>query len=217
MRVSVLCSSQDHPIFPYLEAWQHRRATAHTVELVQASRDLSGGDLLLLVSCTEIIRRPIRDKYKTSLVIHASDVPHGRGWSPHVWQVLEGKNEITVTLLEAADPVDSGAILAQQVMTLEGHELANEINAKLFAAELNLMEFACENFGHFQPRPQPNHEPPSYYRKRTPDDSRLDPHKSIAEQFELLRVADAKRYPAFFDFRGYRYKVILEKQEKVEE
>jgi len=53
--------------------------------------------------------------------------------------------------------------------------------------------------------------PPSYYRRRTPDDSRLDPSRSIAEQFDLLRVADPQRFPAFFDLRGHRYVVRIEK------
>ena len=48
-------------------------------------------------------------------------------------------------------------------------------------------------------------------KRRTPADSRLDPDKSIAEQFELLRVVDNQRYPAFFDHRGRRYRITIEK------
>ena len=44
-------------------------------------------------------------------------------------------------------------------------------------------------------------------------DSRLDPSRSIAEQFDLLRVADPQRFPAFFDLRGHRYLVRLKKLE----
>ena len=34
--------------------------------------------------------------------------------------------------------------------------------------------------------------------KRTPADSEIDPGKSILEQFNLLRIVDSERYPAFF-------------------
>jgi len=51
--------------------------------------------------------------------------------------------------------------------------------------------------------------------KRTPQHSQLDPHRSIAEQFDLLRVVDNDRYPAFMDFRGARYVIKIEKARQV--
>lgn len=210
MKISVLCTSRTHPVFPHLEAWCAARRDRHEVELVEKSAQLSGGDLLFLVSCNEIVRKPVRDRYRATLVLHAAAVPVGRGMSPHVWQILEGKHEITVTLLEAEDKVDTGRIWAQRPMRFEGHELFDEINARLFEAELALMQWAVENAATVQPRPQPD-LPPTYYRRRNPDDSRLDPEASIASQFELLRVADPDRFPAFFDLRGHRYTLRIEK------
>ena len=40
-------------------------------------------------------------------MIHESDLPHGKGWSPIQWQILEGSDSITITLLDAEDKVDS--------------------------------------------------------------------------------------------------------------
>ena len=50
---------------------------------------------------------------------------------------------------------------------------------------------------------------PSYYARRRPADSRLDPDKTLREQFNLLRVADPDRYPAFFELAGRRYEVRI--------
>jgi len=72
------------------------------------------------------------------------------------------------------------------------------------------MDYAVENFETIQPRPQDD-VTPTYYGKRTPKDSMIDPLQSIAEQFDLLRVADYERFPAFFDFRGKRYEINLKK------
>ena len=210
MRISVICSNASHPVYPHLEDWVRAASADHDVELVREKAALSGGDILFLISCHEIISRQDRDRYGTSLVIHASDLPAGRGWSPHIWQVLEGKNDIAVSLIEAQDPVDTGAILAQRHMILEGHELNDEINAKLFAIELDLMNCALELVGRKAPVPQDDRAP-SYYRRRKPEDSRLDPDRSIADQFDLLRIADPQRFPAFFDLRGHRYLVRIEK------
>ena len=134
------------------------------------------------------------------------------GWSPHIWSILDGVNQITVSLLAASDPVDSGAIWLQTKFTLEGHELLPEINDKLFTAELSLMTQAVERFGHIVPQEQRG-SPGAYMAKRTPADSQLDPHKTIAAQFDLLRVVDSERYPAFFEHRGKRYEISLRKAE----
>ena len=127
-----------------------------------------------------------------------------------MWQILEGQNKITVTLLEAAENVDSGNILHQILITLEGHELFQEINQKLFQAELELMDYAIMNINNMKPRVQKNNGE-SFYRRRTPEDSELDIDKTIAQQFNLLRVADPKRYPAFFNYLGHRFKLTIEK------
>ena len=70
-------------------------------------------------------------------------------------------------------------------------------------------------------RSEPRFSEPSYSSRdpyRTAEepqdrrqDSRLDPHRPIADQFDLLRVADPDRFPAFFDLRGHRYLVRIEK------
>ncbi|MCA1501866.1 formyltransferase family protein [Bradyrhizobium sp. NBAIM14] len=210
MKISILCSSASHPVYPHLQHWAQVTGATHEVELVRRKVELSGGDILFLISCHEIISAGDRARYGKSLVIHASDLPQGRGWSPHIWQILEGKNDIVVSLLEAEDQVDTGAIWAQRHLILEGHELFDEINAKLFAIEIDLMNEAVASIGRKAPVAQDGRAP-TYYPRRSPEDSRLDPARPLAQQFELLRVADPERFPAFFDFRGHRYLVRLEK------
>ena len=51
----------------------------------------------------------------------------------------------------------------------------------------------------------------TFYGRRFPKDSEIDPDKSIREQFDLLRIVDNKKYPAFFELRGCKYKICLEK------
>jgi methionyl-tRNA formyltransferase len=215
MKISIICSDTEHPIYPCLQAWKSKHEGMHDIELVQRKVDLGGGDLLFLISCNEVLTTNDRSTYEVALVIHASDLPEGRGWSPHIWQILEGRNEFMVTLLEAEDQVDSGAIWTQRKIRLSGHELIDEINQYLFSIELELMDFAVMNFKTICPHQQDTRSA-TYYRQRRPDDSRLDPNKTIADQFDLLRVCDSNRYPAFFDYRGHRYRVILEKEKESE-
>ena len=211
MNIVVICSSQTHPIYSSLESWVSKQRAQHSVSLVNKVKELTQpAELLFLISCSELVTKATRSLFKKALVIHASDLPEGRGWSPHIWQVIRGADRFAVTMFEAEDAVDSGAIWAQRWVTLEGHELFDEINAKLFAAELELMDEAVAKFDTIAPRAQDTRAP-TYFPKRTPEDSRLDPNASLASQFEQLRVADPVRFPAFFEYRGKRYYVQLSK------
>ena len=211
MKISVLCTDIKHPVVKSLQEWMPDMSSkGHSVSLCYDKADLQGGDILFLVSCSQIIHDTERKKYKATLVLHASDLPKGRGWSPHIWAILNGASQITVCLLEANDSVDSGAIWLKTQINLEGHDLLPEINEKLFAAELLLMKQAVEQFEKISPIQQLG-DPGPYMPKRSPADSQLDPHKTIAEQFDLLRVVDSERYPAFFDYRGKRYLISIEK------
>lgn len=206
--IEVICSDPAHPVLVPLRRWCER----HGARLVSSTQELSGADFLFLVSCQSLLPASLRARYRYCLVLHASALPQGRGMSPHIWQVLQGATQITVSLLDAADPVDSGAIWQQGRFELDGTELYDEINAKLFDCELHLMDWALAHCDSSAPSTQQGE--PSYYRRRGRDDSRIDPSLSIAEQFNQLRVADAERYPAFFELHGQRYEIVLKKAEK---
>lgn len=211
MKISILCSSADHPINPYLDAWIKFHAGRYDVKLSRSVSELGTGDILFLISCNELVTKSVRDRFSKTLLIHASPLPVGRGWSPHVWQIIEGKNEIVVTLLEAEDKVDSGDIWHQITCQIPRHALWDEINAILFSAEVELMDFATENFDTCEIRKQNGDIEPTYYRKRTPMDSEIDPYKSIEDQIDLIRVCDPSRFPPYFKYLGHKYIISIRK------
>jgi methionyl-tRNA formyltransferase len=209
--VTILCTDPAHPVNPCLVSWAARHAAQATTSIYRDVSDVPGGDILFLVSCHQIVRNAHRNRYRHTLVLHASALPHGRGMSPHVWQILQGASSLTVTLLNAVDEVDCGDIWHQVDVVLDGTELHDEIGAKLFAAELELMDWALEHCDRTSPQPQAGES--SFFRRRTPEDSRIDPSRPLVESFDLLRVADPDRYPAFFEHRGQRYRIRLEKMD----
>lgn len=214
MKISFLCSDSAHPVNTYLVDWISRNEADHDITLGRLKSDLPGGDILFLVSCNEIIRATDRAAYRFCLVLHASDLPYGRGWSPHIWEIINGAETITLSLLEAEDKVDTGRIWEKLTFSVPRHALWNEINHSLFQAEIKLIDFAVKHCQSITPSEQSTEIEASYFLRRSPEDSRVDPAASIADQFNLIRVCDPQRFPAFFDLHGRRYKLILEKMDE---
>jgi methionyl-tRNA formyltransferase len=209
MKITILCSDKNHKIFPYIQKWKSLNSKIHKISLITKSKNAKNGDFLFLIACTEIIKLDIRSKFKHTLLIHESNLPKGRGWSPLVWDILAGKKIIYVSLLEAEDQVDSGKIWKKEIINLEGHEIFDEINSKLFPICMNLINFAIKNHKSIVPKSQKGK--PTFYSQRTPIDSEISIKQSIASQFNQLRIADTERYPCFFDYKGIRYKITIEK------
>lgn len=210
-RITILCTDPTHPVNQPLRAWVegNSRDADLEIEICRDCGDLRGGDFLFLVSCHQIIRKPVRDLFRYTLVLHASDLPAGRGMSPHIWQILGGARNLTLSLLNAEDELDSGDIWSQLSFEVEAHELYDEINGKLFNAELQLMDWALANCDVVTPRKQSGDS--SFFRKRVPADSQIDPRRPLVDSFDLLRVADPQRYPAWFEHLGHRFTIRIER------
>ncbi|WP_222704568.1 hypothetical protein [Rubeoparvulum massiliense] len=125
------------------------------------------------------------------------------------WQILEGKNEVYLTMFEAVGKVDSGPIYKKDIVFYEGHELLDELREKMAQKIIEMAMWYVENFP-VEGDKQEGEE--SFYPRRTPMDSELDPNKSIAEQFNLMRISDNERYPLFFIKDGYKYILKIHKE-----
>ena len=212
MRVSIICSNVEHPIAPHLEAWKREQeGNGHQVDILAQSTDVVSGEILFLVSCSERICQHVRSRFKHVLVLHASDLPKGRGWSPYIWDILNGEDEIVVSLIEAEDQIDTGKIWKKTRVPIPNAYLYDELNQALFQVEVSLMSWAVENYKTVKPAEQDHNVEPTYWPRRTVQNSRLDINKTLAEQFDLLRVCDPVRYPAFIEIHGRKYKLILER------
>lgn len=187
---------------------------SHRVHWVTERKQVAEGDLCFILSFESLIPSNILAKNKHNLVVHASDLPNGRGWSPMTWKVLEGARSIPVTLFEAAEHVDSGPIYLQRRFGLEGNELIDELREKLAKITVELCCGFVQSYPKIVLSGKEQRGEATYYPRRGPADSRLDPEKTIAAQFDLLRVVDNEKYPAFFDWRGETYILKIEKKQK---
>jgi methionyl-tRNA formyltransferase len=147
--------------------------------------------------------------HRHNLVVHESALPQGQGWSPMTWQILEGANFIPITLFEAVTNLDAGPIHLQQQITLQGHELVDEWRTLQARASFELCLVWFDSHHKVIKEAKPQYGEVSHYPRRRPNDSRLDPELSLAEQFNLLRVVDNQRYPVFIELRNRRYELQI--------
>jgi methionyl-tRNA formyltransferase len=207
MLIQILCDNPNSWIIPYALQLKSILIKQHEVIFTHNHGDVIAGDVLMLLSCEKLFKQ--LNLNKNNLVVHESDLPKGKGWSPLTWQIIEGKNEIPVTLIEATEQVDAGDIYGQEIIVLKGTELVDGLREKQGEATIKLLLNFIENYPNNERKKQEGEE--SFYPRRKSEHNQLDIHKTIAEQFNLLRVCDNERYPAWFEIHREKFIIKIEK------
>lgn len=204
MKITIINDNPNSWIMPYAKKLANiLKNKKHQVNFTNNYASLKKGDIAFLLSCEKILDSEILKLHKHNLVIHESALPKGRGWAPLTWQILENKNKIPITLFEAGKKVDSGKIYLKDYIKFQEHELNSELRHAQGQATIKLVLQFIDKYPNIIGVEQKGK--PSYYPRRTPKHSELNINKSIKEQFNLLRVVDNKRYPAFFKYKNQTY------------
>lgn len=185
--------------------WQR----GHAVRWIHTPSAICPGDVCLLLSCSRLLNAEQLALHRYNLVVHESALPQGQGWSPMTWQILEGASSIPITLFEAVADLDAGPIHLQQQITLQGHELVDEWRALQARATVDLCLAWFDRHKEIVTAVQPQQGEATYFRRRKPVDSVLDPALSLTEQFNLLRTVDNIKYPAHFWIEGRKYRITI--------
>ncbi len=207
-----IVSDHDSWITPFVQQLEHDlKAGGHRVNTGHLVPDLKKGDVAFFLGCGQMVSNDLLALNTHNLVVHESNLPSGRGWSPLTWQILEGKNHIPITLFEARPQVDSGPVYLQKQMQFKGDELLEELREKQGQYSVGLCLEFINTYPEVISKAKEQKGSPSYYSRRSPEDSRLDVDKTIKEQFNLMRVADNTAYPLFFEMNGHKYTLNIKK------
>jgi methionyl-tRNA formyltransferase len=197
----------------YIPQWiESLKPRNNHVTWVHDVKAIQPGLLAFFLGCEEIVGRSLLNLNQHNLVVHASDLPQGKGWSPLTWKILGGENQIPVVLFEAAELVDSGRIYLKHTMEFTGLELIGELRDELAITTFKLCNQFIEQYPSIVEQALEQNGEASFYPRRTPQDSRLRPELSIQEQFQMLRVADNEKYPCYFELGGETYILKIEKR-----
>ena len=214
MKITILTDEKSwineyvNPFLNYLALNNHEYSLRH---------ELSGsfnGDLCICLSYSKLLSEEDLSKFKNVLVVHESELPKGKGWSPLSWQILEGNNKFIFTLFEASKKIDDGKIYLQKEVVLNGYELFDDWRKVQAETSFELCIEWIEGYPDILTKAIKQEGNETFYKKRNKKDSELDPTKSIKEQFNLLRIVDNENYPAFFKLNSKKYvlKIFLDEE-----
>lgn len=175
------------------------------------ARQLKKGGILFLLSCDRLLPPKMLLLHEHNIVIHESDLPKGRGWSSLTWQVEKGKNKIPITLFEADEKCDAGDYYIKDTVVLDGTELVEEIRQKQVQKTIEMIDTYLRLY---PMKPKPQKGKAQYFRKRVARDNELNINRSIKSQLNKIRVADNKRYPLYFRFKGKKFILRISRQEE---
>lgn len=147
-------------------------------------------DLIILAAYGKIIPKEILDIPKHgSLNIHPSLLPRWRGPSPVQYTILNGDKETGVTIMKMAEKVDSGSILAQKEIKLEGNETDDTLHDKLgkLGADLLVETIAKWLKGEIKEKTQ-DESKATYTKILKKEDGRINWQKSAKEIERQIRA-----------------------------
>ena len=150
---------------------------------------------------------------KYNLIPHESNLPKGKGMSPLTWQILEKKDKVFFSLIEAGIEIDGGPIYYQKKVKIKKDLLFQEIKEVQLLVNLALIDRFLKYFKKNKTAPNSIKKfgKETFYKKRTQKDSELNVNDTLKNLFNLIRVSDFENYPAFFKLFGKKYKLKISK------
>lgn len=173
----------------------------------------SGGELLLALSYGKPVPERFFSLYGLATLIHASSLPKGKGWSPANWMLEKLDTHFSISLLEMVKEIDGGPIIAQADFELGVESLWVDFKRESERVQLDLLIDLLRG-GVDAVKRKPQEGAATFFPKRTPDDSQIDPFLSIADQWGKIRAADPSRYPNFFRLHGQEFVLEIKRREK---
>lgn len=210
MIISILVDDPESWFVEYAIKLQTRLVSlGHTVTFHLYAEDVIESDVCFLLSCTKIVKESILDLNKHNIVVHASDLPKGKGFTPLKWQILEGKNIIPLTLFEAIEECDAGPYYIKDSIKFAGYEMLNEMQNIMALKIIDMCMMFVEQFDSLKPIKQCGNS--TYYGKFKKVDDILDVDSTIRQLFNRFRIADYDRFPLTFNMLGHKYSIKVER------
>ncbi len=189
----------------------NRNSSKYNYSISKDKRKFNKFDILFIIGYTKILTKKFLNRNNLNLVVHESALPRGKGFAPVQWQILQNKNKIPITLFKADIKIDSGNIYEKDYFSIKKSDLNSEIRVKQSYATIKIIKKFLKKYPKIKFSRQRGET--SYFRRRNSKDHKLNIFKNLKENFNLMRISDNEKYPAYFYLYGKKYVLKIFKSE----
>lgn len=177
-------------------------------ESIAAIQDY-GIDWLFIIGWSQIAGEVVLDAPKRGcLGMHPTLLPKGRGRAAIPWAILKGLDETGVTMFKLDEGVDTGPIVAQEVLPLATDETAASLYERVAEAHKTLMAQAWPGLVSDTVVLQVQDErQATEWPGRKPEDGVILPEMTCLAVDRLVRAVTHPYPGAFFDTTNGRYRI----------
>jgi methionyl-tRNA formyltransferase len=130
---------------------------------------------------------------------HMTDVPYGRGGSPLQNLIARGHRETKLTALRMTGDFDAGPVYLKERLSLQGSAEETYLRAARISAEM------IKRLVREEPDAKTQQGEVVNFKRRKPEDSRIERQSSLEELHDFIRMLDADGYPhAFLEYGKFR-------------
>ena len=142
--------------------------------------------------------------------MHPTRLPKYRGPTSGAYVILNEEEFSGSTVHIMSEEFDKGDIILQSKVALSKFDTVKSMQRKVYSSEPKLLLKSIDLIlNGFSPIPQIESEASEYPKLRTPDDSQIDPSKSLLELFNNIRASDHEEFPAHFFLNGEKVCIRL--------
>lgn len=220
---SILCKEDDHENFKYSDQIKDllkkngvgfsvkKKLTETDHEIIRTIKP----DLIFVFGWRTMIDTELNSHSKYGIfAAHYSLLPKYRGFAPMQWAIINGEKSTGVSIFRIEEGgVDSGKILIQKEINIDGDDCAEDVEKKLTVltvnAFINLIKMKSLNIRSLMKQDESK---ATYTCKRTPEDGKIAWEQDSDEIYNLFRALVYPYTGAFCLFKGEKY--IIRKAEK---
>ena len=176
-------------------------------------RDLQSFNLIIPWSYQKIIRG-----FKQSnniVIIHSSELPHGRGWAPIYYSIKEGQPSHVISCILAIDKVDKGDIIIKASFPILPEYTATFLRKVDREISLLLIKKISDKWPNGKIITSKQQGAESYRSRRYLGDNEIKTSNTLESLLPHLRAVENDK-PAFFYYKDIKYLISISPQNEPE-
>jgi len=166
-------------------------------------------DIIFCFGFSQLLKKKVLSIPRMGVIgSHPALLPQNRGHHPLIWALALGIEECGLTFFFMDTKIDSGKILSQRKISIDGGDTAQTLYEKIKKlASLQISEFLSQLLSGKYKLIQQNHDIANTWRKRCKNDGIIDWRMSGEAILNLIRALSTPYPAASFNYKNQEIKV----------